>query len=276
MMNAKELFVKMTSQIKYYETNEAKEIVFLILNDLFGISKNDLILETALENVNLEKIQEIVNQLNDHVPVQYIVQKAWFRDRPFFVNNNVLIPRPETEQIVDLIIEFKPRNLLDLGTGSGCIAISAALDANKTTVFAIDISKNALDVATKNALNLKAKVDFQLADILDFQCPFQQIEFDLIVSNPPYIKIKEMAGMRENVKLFEPHLALFVEDHNSLIFYEKIAEIGKTHLAKNGEILVEINSNLGKETEEVFKKAGFSSVEIIQDFFGRDRFLRIK
>ena len=275
-MNAKELFVKMTSQILHYETNEAKEIVFLILNDLFGISNNDLILETALENVDLIKIQEIVNRLNEHVPVQYIVQKAWFRDRPFFVNNQVLIPRPETEQIVDLILESKPNFVLDLGTGSGCIAISAALEANETTVFAIDISNGALDVAKKNAIQLNAKVEFQMADILDFQSPFQQVKFDLIVSNPPYVKKNELSEIRENVKLFEPHLALFVEDDNPLIYYQKIAEIAKNHLTKYGQILVEINSNLGRETEDVFKKAGFSSVEIIQDFFGRDRFLRIK
>ena len=275
-MNAKELFVKMTSQILHYETNEAKEIVFLILNDLFGISNNDLILETALENVDLIKIQEIVNRLNEHVPVQYIVQKAWFRDRPFFVNNQVLIPRPETEQIVDLILESKPNFVLDLGTGSGCIAISAALEANETTVFAIDISNGALDVAKNNAIQLNAKVEFQMADILDFQSPFQQVKFDLIVSNPPYVKKNELSEIRENVKLFEPHLALFVEDHNPLIYYQKIAEIAKNQLTKYGQILVEINSNLGRETEDVFKKAGFSSVEIIQDFFGRDRFLRIK
>lgn len=276
MMNVKELFVKMTSQILHYDTNEAKEVVFLILNDLFGISKNDLILETVVENVDLIKIQEIVNLLNEHVPVQYIVQKAWFRDRPFFVNNQVLIPRPETEQIVDLIMESKPSFVLDLGTGSGCIAISAALEANETTVFAIDISNGALDVAKRNALNLNAKVEFQMADILGFQCPFQQVEFDLIVSNPPYVKKNEISEIRENVKLFEPHLALFVEDHNPLIYYQKIAEIAKNHLTKHGQILVEINSNLGIETADVFKKAGFDFVEIIQDFFGRDRFLRIK
>jgi release factor glutamine methyltransferase len=276
MMNVKELFVKMTSQILHYDTNEAKEIVFLILNDLFGISKNDLILETVVENVDLIKMQEIVNLLNEHVPVQYIIQKAWFRDRPFFVNKQVLIPRPETEQIVDLIMESKPSFVLDLGTGSGCIAISAALEANETTVFAIDISNGALEVAKRNALNLNAKVEFQMADILDFQCPFQQIKFDLIVSNPPYVKKDEISEIRENVKLFEPHLALFVEDYNPLIYYQKIAEIAKTHLTKHGQILVEINSNLGRETEDVFKKAGFLSVEIIQDFFGRDRFLRIK
>ncbi len=276
MMNVKELFVKMTSQILHYDTNEAKEVVFLILNDLFGISKNDLILETVVENVDLIKIQEIVNLLNEHVPVQYIVQKAWFRDRPFFVNNQVLIPRPETEQIVDLIMESKSSFVLDLGTGSGCIAISAALEANETTVFAIDISNGALEVAKRNALNLNAKVEFQMADILDFQCPFQQIKFDLIVSNPPYVKKDEISEIRENVKLFEPHLALFVEDHNPLIYYQKIAEIAKNHLTKHGQILVEINSNLGIETADVFKKAGFDFVEIIQDFFGRDRFLRIK
>ncbi len=276
MMNVKELFVKMTSQILHYDTNEAKEIVFLILNDLFGISKNDLILETIVENVDLIKVQEIVNLLNEHVPVQYIIQKAWFRDRPFFVNKQVLIPRPETEQIVDLIMESKPNFVLDLGTGSGCIAISAALEANETTVFAIDISNGALEVAKRNALNLNAKVEFQMADILDFQCPFQQIKFDLIVSNPPYVKKNEMSEIRENVKLFEPHLALFVEDENPLIYYQKIAEIAKNHLTKLGQVLVEINSNLGRETEDIFKKAGFLSVEIIQDFFGRDRFLRIK
>jgi|GWRWMinimDraft_6_1066014.scaffolds.fasta_scaffold05933_2 release factor glutamine methyltransferase len=276
MMNVKELFVKMTSQILHYDTNEAKEIVFLILNDLFGISKNDLILETIVENVDLIKVQEIVNLLNEHVPVQYIIQKAWFRDRPFFVNKQVLIPRPETEQIVDLIMESKPSFVLDLGTGSGCIAISAALEANETTVFAIDISNGALEVAKRNALNLNAKVEFQMANILDFQCPFQQIKFDLIVSNPPYVKKNEMSEIRENVKLFEPHLALFVEDENPLIYYQKIAEIAKNHLTKLGQVLVEINSNLGRETEDIFKKAGFLSVEIIQDFFGRDRFLRIK
>lgn len=276
ILDLKTEYKRCCEQIKAYEPSEAKEIVFMVFNELLGVTKNDLISSKSILEEYLSGMDAIIRRINNFEPIQYILGKTWFYEDEFFVNENVLIPRPETEELVQKAISLSPKSVLDLGTGSGCIAISTALGLKNVKVFAIDISENALDVAKRNNENLKANVTIQKADILNFESPFGNQKYDLILSNPPYVKQNEMPEMRENVLNFEPHLALFVSNDDPLVFYKKIAEIGQTYLQDEGHVLVEINSYLGQETCEVFKKAGYSKVELIQDFFEKDRMILAK
>ena len=276
MLDLKTEYKRCCEQVKAYEPSEAKEIVFILFSELLGITKNDLITSKSISEEQLSKMDDIIKRVNTFEPIQYILGKTWFYEHEFFVNENVLIPRPETEELVQKAISLSPKSVLDLGTGSGCIAISTAFGLKHAKVFAIDISENALDIAKKNNENLKANVNIQKADILNFESPFGKRKFDLILSNPPYVKENEMPEMRENVLNFEPHLALFVSNNDPLIFYKKIAEIGQAFLEDKGHVLVEINSYLGPETCDVFTNAGYSKVELIQDFFEKDRMVLAK
>lgn len=275
MKTPKQILAYFQSKITAYPKEESREIGIIWLQKVLDISKTDLFFsEEEIDDSNL-KIEETIEKLNQNEPIQYILEEAWFRDRPFFVNKDVLIPRPETEEIIDLVKSENPKTILDLGTGSGCISISLALELPESKVSAVDISENALAVALKNAANLNANVNFQKGDILNFVSPFEHQSFDLIVSNPPYVKENEKTEMRANVLAFEPHLALFVEDQDPLLFYRHIAQIGLKYLNKSGLIVVEINSYLGKETKASFESYGYMKVELIQDFLGRDRFMKI-
>jgi release factor glutamine methyltransferase len=276
MLDLKTEYKRCCEQIKAYEPSEAKEIVFMVFNERLGVTKNDLITSKPISEEQLSGMDDIIKRVNTFEPIQYILGKTWFNEHEIFVNENVLIPRPETEELVEKAISLSPKSVLDLGTGSGCIAISTALGLKHAKVFAIDISENALDVAKKNNENLKANVNIQKADILNFESPFGKRKFDLILSNPPYVKENEMSEMRSNVLNFEPHLALFVSNNDPLIFYKKIAEIGQAFLEDKGHVLVEINSYLGQETCDVFTNAGYSKVELIQDFFEKDRMVLAK
>lgn len=273
MLDLRTEYRRCHEQITSYEPSEAKEIAFVVFRELLGITKNDLIISKEITEVELSKIAEIIKRVNDSEPIQYILGKEWFCENEFFVNENVLIPRPETEELVQKALALSPKSVLDLGTGSGCIAISIALGLRNAEVFAVDISEKAIDVALKNNTNLSADVKIQKADILSFESPFGNQKFDLIVSNPPYVKENEMPEIRANVLCFEPHLALFVSDLDPLIFYKSIAAIGQDLLEPQGHVLVEINSYLGPETCEVFTKSGYSKVELFQDFFGKDRMI---
>ena len=276
MLDLRTEYNKLCQQIIAYELSEAKEIAFLVFNHIFGITKTDLISSMPISEEKLVDINEIIFRINKSEPIQYILEKEWFYGHEFYVNSDVLIPRPETEELVEKAINLKPKTVLDLGTGSGCIPISIALALKESEVFAVDISEKALTVAKANAIKLGANVNFKIANILDFENPFSGNTFDLIVSNPPYVKENEKGEIRKNVLGFEPHLALFVKDDDPLAFYIKIAEIGRDLLNENGHILVEINSYLGKETCEVFEKLGYSEVKLIQDFFGKDRMILSK
>ncbi|MCA0365787.1 MAG: peptide chain release factor N(5)-glutamine methyltransferase [Bacteroidetes bacterium] len=269
--NLREYFNLLLTKITAYDSAEAREILYLVFEKKLGIKKADfLTIENFQSDENLEKI---ISRINNCEPVQYILEEVWFCNQSFFVNPNVLIPRPETEELVELIVKENPETLLDLGTGSGCIPVSVNLKLTHSNVFAVDISEEALLVAAKNNKNLGANVSFARANILDFKNPFNCEKFDLIVSNPPYVKENEKLAMRENVLKYEPHLALFVSNENPLIFYQKIVEIGLNHLNTGGKIIVEINANLGNETKVLFVEAGYKNVEIIKDFFGRNRFV---
>lgn len=275
MKTPKQILAYLQSKITTYPPEEAREIGIIWLQKVLNISKTDINFSEIEVDENSLNIEETIQRLNQNEPIQYILSEAWFRDRPFVVDKNVLIPRPETEEIIDLIKAVNPKNILDLGTGSGCIPISLALEIPNARVYAIDISEGALQVATQNNANLTANVNIQKGDILNFISPFEEQKFDVIVSNPPYVKNDEKTEMRANVLAFEPHLALFVENEDPLLFYRHIAQIGLTYLKENGFIVVEINSYLGKETKTCFESYGYLKVELIQDFLGQDRFIKI-
>lgn len=274
MRSLKEIYEKTCAEIWFYSKDEAREIAFLLLQKLWGISRTDILVgETDLDTRPLEFYIERINQGE---PVQYILGEAWFMNRHFEVNPSVLIPRPETEEMVSRVSSLTPKTVLDLGTGCGCISVTLALEIAGTAVYAIDISDHALATAESNARAHQAEVTFAQANILDFENPFEVDTFDLIISNPPYVKENEKPEMRKNVLDFEPHLALFVPDQDPLVFYRHIAEIGFRHLAPRGAIWVEINSYLGEETAAVFRERGYGHVRLLKDFFGKERFLEIR
>ena len=270
----KPLFDILVNRITAYDYLEAKEIVFILLNNQWGIERTDLLVGETSNNI--DELAPLIARVNQGEPIQYILEEAWFYGRRFYVDKHVLIPRPETEELIDYIKKQKPEKVLDLGTGSGCIPVTLSLELSGSAVYAVDKSEDALEVARKNAKDNQAKVGFEWADILDFQNPFLADRFDIIVSNPPYVKESEKKEMRKNVLDFEPDLALFVPDNDPLVFYRNIGRIGKKHLMPDGQLWVEINAGLGKETRELFESQGYAEVNLIRDFFGKDRFIQAK
>lgn len=276
MKNSKDLFTVLHSGITAYDAEEAENIAFVILDNLYNLNRTDVLTEKSIDFAPEQKnaLDKIITRINAHEPVQYVLGSAWFYGREFYVSPAVLIPRPETELLVDEVIKTvgnSPLSILDIGTGSGCIAITLAKELSKATVNALDISAAALEVAQKNAAQLNARVQFLQSDILSQ--PISITNLDIIVSNPPYIAFAEKETMRKNVLAHEPHLALFVPDNDALIFYSTIAQKGFTALKADGKIFVEINERFGKETAEIFIQAGFSSVRIVKDLQGKERIL---
>jgi release factor glutamine methyltransferase len=212
-----------------------------------------------------------------HEPVQYVLNEAWFYGLKFYVDQNVLIPRPETEELVDQLITdckfpIDELNILDIGSGSGCIAISIKTKLRKAEVWSCDISKEALEAAKKNATALGADVNFVHLDFLDKTARENLPSFDIIISNPPYVPEKDKTTMQPNVLNYEPATALFVPDNDPLIFYRAIAEFGKTHLNKNGKVYAEIHESLGNDTMELFRSKGYKA-EVRKDMQGKERMI---
>lgn len=224
-------------------------------------------------------LKNYLDQLEKHTPVQYVLNEAWFYKRKFYVNKNVLIPRPETEELVEWIIhEVKQKKLpgtfsiLDIGTGSGCIPVSLKKEMPNCQISALDVSKKALEVAERNASDLGAKVIFSELNFLEEEQWNQLGKFDIIVSNPPYIPVKEKAMLNKNVTDFEPSLALFVEDNDPFIFYEKIARFATNHLCAGGKVFVEIHEEYAGEVRTIFEKNGFVAT-IKKDIYGKERMI---
>ena len=274
-----------------YDKDEANAMILILFEHYFNIDRVKMALEPDLRLSESEmlKIHFAVKDLLKNKPIQYIIGETEFCELKFKVNENVLIPRPETSEMVYKIVNkttgqqdnefYSHRNaesrlsILDIGTGSGCIAISLAKMLPGSKVYALDISEKALNVAKENAINNNVDVTFIHDDILT---PTQtQSKFDIIVSNPPYVRELEKAEMRNNVLKWEPHNALFVSDNDPLIFYRKILEFAKTHLNENGEVWFEINEFLGKEMTDLCLESGFSNVKIFKDFRGRERIMAI-
>jgi release factor glutamine methyltransferase len=284
--SSKILFNQISSEIaSIYEENEAKSIVFLLLEHFLNLSKTDILLDKKIEQVF--DYQEITERLKAQEPVQYIIEETEFYGRKFKVTPDTLIPRPETEELVQLTIKSyqltiksfqqerlpSPIRILDIGTGSGCIAISLACEIPDAQVYAYDISEKALEVAQENAVRNNASVIFEKIDILSL-LPSSLPPFSIIVSNPPYVMNAEKLEMEQNVLDYEPHLALFVEDSEPLIFYKVIAEFASKNLIDKGLCVVEINQALGLETAELFWNQGFQYVEVVKDMFGKDRMVK--
>ena len=282
-------FIQALSTI--YDEGEAESFFYLILEDKKQLKRIDLALQPDLVFSEEEIVvwNSILEQLKLEIPVQYLLGKTHFYGLEFEVNENVLIPRPETEELVEWVLQenlkiekFKDLKILDIGTGSGCIAISLAKNLPGAQVFAIDVSEKALATAQKNAVMNQAEVHFIKTDILNindlqelptsnFQLP---THFDIIVSNPPYVRNLEKEEIKKNVLDSEPHLALFVEDDNALIFYRKIAELAQQSLSPNGKLFFEINQYLGEEMIQLLEKMNFKNVELRKDIYRNDRMTR--
>lgn len=252
-----------------YDKEEASHIFMIYVED-----KLNLDLSSQHEIELTTEILSDLEQLKKGQPIQQITGKAFFYNDFFFVNENTLIPRPETEELVELIRNDYAQNqdiyMIDLGTGTGCIPISLAKLFPNAKVSALDISENALKIAQLNAETLKVNINFYQNNLLE-DIQLNQ-KFDVIISNPPYIRILEKEEMHQNVLNFEPHLALFVENDDALIFYERVIDFAKNHLKENGKIYCEINQYLGEETKQLFQKF-YQNVIIHKDISGNDRML---
>lgn len=274
MTNSKELFRDLVSKVVLPESKEEiHSIIYLLLENKLGLDRKSIMSETEV-NVDPSNFDEHINRINSHEPIQYILEEAEFYGRRFKVNASVLIPRPETELLVKEVVNASIRSpkILDVGTGSGCIAITLALEISNSRVMGIDVSDDALATARANALKNNADVDFKLKDIL--QVIPDVVDLDVLVSNPPYITQSERSLMKRNVLDYEPSLALFVSNDDPLLFYRAIAEQGLTSLKPGGLVLVEINEKFGKETTDLLTGFGYHSIEIIKDMDSKDRIIK--
>ena len=256
------------------EPHEAQAMIRVICEDIFNYDAVDVALrqDSELPEFAQQRVNDVISRLHRHEPLQYIVGSARFHGHKFKVTPAVLIPRPETEQLVDLIVDENPASdlrVLDIGTGSGCIAISLARALKFAQIDALDVSCDALAVARDNAAALKAKVRFFESDIL---LPQPAATYDIIVSNPPYICWSEREAMERNVKDYEPGQALFVPDNDPLLFYKSIAPYAMQSLDKGGRLYLEINQRFGREVKQLLEDNGFDEVRIIEDSYGKVRF----
>ena len=260
------------------DEQEIESFFFILTEYLHNIKRVDVALNPNFElsEDDVEKWNAILAELQLEKPIQYITGEAWFFRLRFEVNENTLIPRPETEELVEWILSSSiihhPSSILDIGTGTGCIPISLKTNLPKANVSAIDVSEKALEVAKRNAISNKVDISFIQANILEVEDLSQY--FDIIVSNPPYVRNLEKEEIKKNVLDYEPHLALFVEDTDALLFYRKIAQLALKNLTPNGLLFFEINQYLGKETIELLQNLGFKNVELKKDIYGNDRMIR--
>lgn len=291
MMNLKEYKINFIEKlISIYDQEEIESFFYIITEFLHQKRRIDLALAPDFSITENEVAQwnSILAELKQEKPIQYVLGETEFFGLKFFVNQNTLIPRPETEELVELILSIKQLNdstiqpkILDIGTGSGCIAISLAKNLPHAKVFALDVSEKALEMAKKNAEVNQVEVNFINTSILEVE-DLEQLtthnsqlipKFDIIVSNPPYVRNLEKEEIKKNVLEYEPHLALFVEDNDPLLFYRKIAQLAQKNLSKNGMLFFEINQYLGKETVELLQDLGFQNIELIKDVYGNDRMI---
>ncbi|QOD60815.1 peptide chain release factor N(5)-glutamine methyltransferase [Polaribacter haliotis] len=292
-MTLKEFKIYFSEELSSMYPNTEKDSFFsIIIEEKLSLQRIDTVLKPdfKIDDTIFAEIKTIIERLKNEEPIQYIFGKTEFYGLPFYVDGNTLIPRPETEELVEWILlcvqdlklkiqsctstknENNTLSILDIGTGTGCIPISLAKNLQNVAISAIDISSEALKIAKQNAILNKVEVDFFELDILQAVKLPQQ--YDIIVSNPPYVRELEKAEINNNVLENEPHLALFVDDENPLIFYKKIADLAKQHLSKNGLLFFEINQYLGKETVKMLKDKGFIDIELKKDLFGNNRMIK--
>jgi len=270
----------LNSLSKLYPKTEINTFFFYLIEEYLDLQRIDFSLQPnkIIENTDILKFEKALNRLKKEEPIQYILGKTEFYGYPFLVTKDTLIPRPETEELVEWVLqklEFQKKektSILDIGTGSGCIAISLAKKNKNLSVSAIDISKEAIEIAKQNAKLNEVNINFIEKDIL--LTKELETSFDVIVSNPPYVRELEKVEIKNNVLQNEPHSALFVSDSNPLIFYSKIADLAKNHLTKNGLLFFEINQYLGQETKVILSERGYKNIELRKDLFGNDRVIK--
>ena len=290
-MKIKELKIQFQNQLELiYDVEEIDIFFFMITEYFYDFRRIDFSLKPDFEIQNIAEWETIISDLKQEKPIQYILGEAWFYGMSFKVNDNTLIPRSETEELVEWIIESQKyvtsseveRTILDIGTGTGCIPISLKTNLPEVEVFAIDISEEALEVAKFNAKQNETKVHFIQTDILQVadleklstvNCQLST-NFDVIVSNPPYVRNLEKVEIKKNVLEYEPHLALFVEDNDALVFYRKIAQLALQALKPSGFLFFEINQYLGKETVEMLTQLGYQNIELRKDLKGNFRMIK--
>jgi release factor glutamine methyltransferase len=262
-----------------YPDSEIQAITELVFEHFLKYSKTELVIksEHLLDETYIAKIEQVLARLKKHEPIQYMIGQTDFYNCKFKVNSSVLIPRQETEELVDWIISehknISKLKILDIGTGSGCIAISLAFNILKSNVFAYDISESALEVARQNAEINNVKIIFSQINILDLSQNKENQQFDIIVSNPPYVLFREKDKMHKNVLDFEPGLALFVNDNDPLLFYKAIIHFAKKNLKSGGKLYFEINESFGNEVTEKYHKSGFTEVVLKKDINGKNRMI---
>ncbi len=261
-----------------YGQEESQAVSLYLLESLLGLKASLLSLRKAEEipAMQLTQLQAALARLQNHEPVQYVTATAYFWERPLFVNQHVLIPRQETEELVDWVLKENKAaglGLLDIGTGSGCIALTLALEMQAAKVFATDVDADALSVAQRNAERHKAKLAFLQQDILQ-ALPEDFSEMDIIVSNPPYIKESEKEEMMQHVLDHEPEKALFVPHESPLLFYQKIAELSQHWLKDGGRLYFEIHESYGREISNMLQQLGWADIQIRKDLNGKDRMAR--
>ena len=266
-----------------YPKTEIDSFFFILMEEKLNLQRIDTVLKPdyLITEKNLIDLKTIVKRLQKEEPIQYIIGTTEFYGLPFLVDKNTLIPRPETEELVTWVLDeikvltnnkITELSILDIGTGTGCIPISLAKNLTSLNISAIDISPEALLIAKQNAILNKVTIAFIELDILGAKSLPQ--EYDVIISNPPYVRELEKEGIKNNVLENEPHLALFVADENPLIFYNKIADLAKQQLSKNGMLFFEINQYLGKETVSMLAEKGFKNIQLKKDLFGNDRMIK--
>jgi release factor glutamine methyltransferase len=283
MKNSKELLQEVLAGIRLHGSrDESRSMAFILLESLLGLSKTDIMSGKAVHypEETARTLQDAMKRVNRGEPVQYIVGEEYFFGRRFHVNPSVLIPRPETEDLIRRIVKYdedltasgsRPSllKILDIGTGSGCIPVTLYHEIANADIFATDISSRALAVARDNAARLKARITFLKHDILNEKIPVNDL--DAIVSNPPYVTEGEKNAMNANVVDHEPHLALFVSDRDPLLFYRHIVRKANASLKAGGLLAVEINERFGEAVSGLFREEGFTEVEIIKDLAGKHR-----
>jgi release factor glutamine methyltransferase len=271
-MTLKKLFTEYNKALLgLYSKNEAESLTIWLFEVILGKKRMDIIKDEPIDLLP-EALETAMEQLLSGTPIQYVLGFAPFYGREFLVSPAVLIPRNETEELVHLIIkenQQKGVRILDIGTGSGCIPITLALEMNEAILYAVDISEKALETAIKNASNLNAKVTFQKLDILKEEIPFHDL--DIVVSNPPYVRYSEKEKMHKNVLEHEPHVALFVFDEDPLLFYREIALKAKRVLKSGGKLYFEINEALGPDIQKLLESQDYSQIRIVKDLNGKDR-----
>jgi len=285
MKTIKDVFENYKRMLKdTYDTNEIEAITLLVVNEICNLSKAKIkaFPETEIPVEQSEKLNHILEELKTGKPVQYILGKTEFYGLPFYVNPSVLIPRPETEELVEWVLESvgtrqsAAGNILDIGTGSGCIAVSLKKNLPGFNVSAIDISEQALQTAASNAVLNNVDIEFINDDILNPKSQISNLksQISIIISNPPYVTLHDKTQMHANVTDFEPHTALFVPENDPLLFYKAIVDFTTIHLTENDFLFFEINENYGQDTVELLRVKGFKNIELRKDMSGRDRMIK--